>query len=84
MFAIITVALISGAISDRAKFGGWLLFAFAAVHHRLRPGRPLDRGWRLGSPRARLRWTSPVAPAVHINAGSAALGLALVLGKRVG
>ena len=28
MFAVITVALISGAISDRAKFAGWLLFAF--------------------------------------------------------
>ena len=28
MFAIITVALISGSISDRTKFGGWLLFAF--------------------------------------------------------
>ncbi|MEI8231864.1 MAG: ammonia channel protein, partial [Actinomycetes bacterium] len=26
-FAIITVALISGAIADRAKFGGWLVFA---------------------------------------------------------
>ncbi|HEX2213234.1 MAG TPA: ammonia channel protein, partial [Mycobacterium sp.] len=27
MFAIITVALISGAVADRIKFGGWLLFA---------------------------------------------------------
>ncbi len=27
VFAIITVALISGAIADRAKFGTWLLFA---------------------------------------------------------
>ena len=26
-FAIITVALISGAIADRAKFGAWMLFA---------------------------------------------------------
>ena len=26
-FAIITVALISGAIADRAKFGAWLIFA---------------------------------------------------------
>ncbi|MEY3473077.1 MAG: hypothetical protein RLY22_580, partial [Actinomycetota bacterium] len=26
-FAIITVALISGAIADRAKFGSWMLFA---------------------------------------------------------
>lgn len=27
MFAIITVALISGAVADRLKFGAWLLFA---------------------------------------------------------
>jgi Amt family ammonium transporter len=27
MFAIITVALISGGISDRTKFAGWLVFA---------------------------------------------------------
>jgi Amt family ammonium transporter len=27
MFAIITVALISGSIADRAKFGGWVLFS---------------------------------------------------------
>ena len=32
-FAIITVALISGAIADRAKFGSWMIFAgvFATV-----------------------------------------------------
>src|SRR6185312_493525 len=28
MFAVITVALISGALSDRFKFAGWILFAF--------------------------------------------------------
>ena len=27
MFAIITVALISGAVSDRLKFSAWLVFA---------------------------------------------------------
>jgi Amt family ammonium transporter len=30
-FAIITVALVSGAIADRAKFGAWMLFAFLWV-----------------------------------------------------
>src|SRR5690606_20266672 len=32
-FAIITIALISGAIADRAKFGSWMLFAgiFATI-----------------------------------------------------
>ena len=27
MFAILTVALVSGAIADRAKFGAWMVFA---------------------------------------------------------
>ena len=27
VFAIITVALISGAVADRARFGPWLVFA---------------------------------------------------------
>ena len=27
MFAVITVALISGAVADRMKFGAWVLFA---------------------------------------------------------
>ena len=31
MFAIITVALISGAIADRAKFGAWILFVIIWV-----------------------------------------------------
>ena len=83
MFAIITVALISGAISDRAKFGGWLLFAFGwftivyvPVAHSIWGG-----GW-IASKLGALDFAGGTA--VHINAGSAALGLALVLGKRVG
>ena len=32
MFAIITVALISGAIADRLKFGGWLVFPGCGRH----------------------------------------------------
>jgi len=31
-FAIITVALISGAIADRAKFGAWMVFAESGQH----------------------------------------------------
>ena len=82
MFAIITVALISGAIADRAKFGAWLLFAglwatlvYFPVAHWVWGG-----GWifELGV----LDFAGGTA--VHINAGAAALALALVLGKRVG
>ncbi len=69
MFAIITVALISGSISDRAKFGGWVLFAF---------------GWFTGATHSCHALDVAGGTAVHINAGSAALALALVLGRRVG
>ncbi len=41
MFAIITVALISGAVADRIKFGGWLLFAGTVGDPRLLPHRAL-------------------------------------------
>ncbi|MEU5550801.1 MULTISPECIES: ammonium transporter [unclassified Micromonospora] len=82
MFAVITVALISGAIADRAKFGPWLLFAglwatlvYFPVAHWVWGG-----GWigELGV----LDFAGGTA--VHINAGAAALALALVLGRRVG
>ncbi|WP_262983580.1 ammonium transporter, partial [Micromonospora endophytica] len=82
MFAVITVALISGAIADRAKFGPWLLFSglwatlvYFPVAHWVWGG-----GWimELGV----LDFAGGTA--VHINAGAAALALALVLGKRVG
>ncbi len=83
MFAIITVALISGAVSDRMKFGGWILFAFAwftlvyiPVAHWVWGG-----GW-IGGKLHALDFAGGTA--VHINAGAAALGLILVLGKRAG
>ncbi len=41
MFAIITVALISGAVADRLKFGGWLLFVALWVDVRVLPGGAL-------------------------------------------
>jgi Amt family ammonium transporter len=85
MFAILTPALISGAIADRAKFGGWVMFVvlwvtlvyFPVAHWVF----SLEEGWiaaRLGA--------SDFAggTAVHVNAGAAALALVLVLGKRRG
>jgi ammonium transporter, Amt family len=88
-FAIITVALISGAIADRAKFGAWLVFAgiFATVAYFPVAAWVWGGGWimELGT------WLNMPevidyagGTAVHINAGAAALALAIVLGKRFG
>jgi Amt family ammonium transporter len=83
-FAIITVALISGAIADRAKFGAWMVFAGVWVTVVYFPVAfwvfNLSEGW------APVWGVNDFAggTAVHINAGAAALALALVLGKRVG
>jgi ammonium transporter, Amt family len=83
MFAVITVALISGALSDRLKFGGWILFAlgwftlvYVPVAHWVWGG-----GW-IGAGVHALDFAGGTA--VHINAGAAALGVVLVLGKRIG
>ncbi len=85
-FAIITVALISGAIADRAKFGAWMVFAGVWVTFVYFPVAAWvfnlgdDGGWIQGF------GVNDFAggTAVHINAGAAALALAIVLGRRVG
>jgi Amt family ammonium transporter len=91
MFAIITVALISGAVADRTKFLGWGIFAavwvslvyFPVAHWVFDFGGTelgVGAGWlaNLGV----LDFAGGTA--VHINAGAAGLALAIVLGKRVG
>jgi Amt family ammonium transporter len=99
-FAIITVALVSGAIADRAKFGAWMVFAgvwatvvyFPVASWVFNFGLAEDGSFAYGG------WLThglqdvfgsgvidfAGGTAVHINAGAAALALALVLGKRVG
>ncbi len=81
-FAIITPALITGATADRFKFGAyaifiavWLLVVYSPVAHWVWGG-----GWigELGA----LDFAGGAV--VHINAGAAALGLAILLGKRKG
>ncbi|MFF4774945.1 ammonium transporter [Microtetraspora fusca] len=81
-FAIITVALISGAIADRAKFGAWVLFSvvwatvvYFPVAHWVWGG-----GWLAGLGIEDFAGGT----VVHVNAGAAGLALALVLGKRAG
>ncbi len=89
-FAIITVALISGAIADRAKFGAWLIFAglwativyFPVAAWVWGGGWIFNMGTLFGLDYSTLDYAGGTA--VHINAGAAALALAIVLGKRVG
>ncbi|GIF67141.1 ammonium transporter [Asanoa ishikariensis] len=83
MFAVITVALISGAVSDRMKFAGWLLFAgawFTLVY--IPVAHWVWGGGFIGTKIKALDFAGGTA--VHINAGAAALGLVLILGKRIG
>ena len=88
-FAIITVALISGAVADRAKFGSWMIFAgiwatlvyFPVAAWVWGGGWIMSLGETLGLPGV-IDYAGGTA--VHINAGAAALALALVLGKRIG
>ncbi|MEH3034671.1 MAG: ammonium transporter [Aeromicrobium erythreum] len=87
MFAIITVALISGAIADRAKFSAWVVFVvvwvtvvyFPVAHWVFDFG---DNGGWIATKLEAVDFAGGTA--VHINAGAAGLALALVLGKRVG
>lgn len=85
-FAIITVALISGAVEGRMKFSAWVLFVplwavlcyfpmahmvFSCTDDSLICGRIGAQDYAGGT-------------AVHINAGVAALVLVVLLGKRLG
>jgi Amt family ammonium transporter len=91
MFAIITVALISGAIADRIKFGGWLLFAglwatvvyFPVAHWVFSfDGITAETGGWIANKLLAVDFAGGTA--VHINAGTAGLVLAIILGKRRG
>ena len=93
MFAIITPALISGAIADRAKFTSWAVFVaiwstfvyFTVAHWVFAFGNKVGEtvtgaGYLAGKGLQDFAGGT----AVHINAGAAGLALAIVLGKRVG
>jgi Amt family ammonium transporter len=81
MFAVITPALISGAVAGRMKFAAWavfvpvwLLLVFVPVFKWVYGGWLFDRG--------SLDFAGGTA--IHVNAGIAALAAVLVLGKRRG
>ncbi len=99
-FAIITTALISGALAERVKFSAWMIFAGIWVTLAYFPMAHMVWGGGLlsgaeGSIAAAMFGvtdgaanTAPIdfagGTVVHINAGIAALVLALVIGKRRG
>jgi len=87
-FAVITVALLSGAIADRAKYGSWVLFVgvwitlvYLPVAHWAFAAQNGEGGWIIDKLKA-LDFAGGTV--VEINSGAAALALALVLGKRDG
>jgi ammonium transporter, Amt family len=92
MFAIITPALISGAIADRVKFGGWCAFVavwttivyFPVAHWVFFFGdlTTTKDGGFLADHIGALDFAGGTA--VHLNAGMAGLAMALVVGKRIG
>ena len=93
MFAIITPALISGAIADRAKFVSWTIFValwvtvvyFPAAHWVFAFGNKVgDTVTGAGFLASRGVEDFAGGTAVHINAGAAGLALAIVLGRRIG
>jgi ammonium transporter, Amt family len=100
MFAVITPALISGAIADRVKFWSWTIFialwatiVYFPVAHWVFSfdgfvGADAVGGWianGLADGDGRLGALDFAGgTAVHINAGAAGLALAIVLGRRNG
>ena len=93
MFAIITPALISGAVADRTRFWSWVVFVAVWVTIVYFPvahwvfsfdgflGENAAGGWIANRLKA-LDFAGGTA--VHINAGAAGLALAFVLGRRHG
>jgi Amt family ammonium transporter len=82
-FAVITAALISGAIADRVKLSSWIVFlplwatlSYFPLAHMVFGGGLI--GGKIGAQ------DYAGGTAVHINAGVAGLVLALIVGRRVG
>jgi len=82
MFAIITPALISGAVADRMRFSAWLLFTalWALIVY------PIAANWGFGSGWLFTWGARDFAGGlvIHVNAGIAALALVRILGPRTG
>jgi Amt family ammonium transporter len=92
LFGVVTVALVSGAIADRAKFVAWIVFVpvwvtlvYVPVAHWVFAFDAADGSTKGGWITNRLDALDFAGgTAVEINSGAAALALALVVGRRVG
>lgn len=88
MFAIITPALISGAVAERIKFSGYIVFMLLWVTLIYLPlchmvwGKGGLFNWALGGKIPVLDFAGGTV--VHISSGASALVLAILLGKRRG
>jgi Amt family ammonium transporter len=90
LFAVLTVAIVSGAAADRMKFGAWMTFAtvwaslvyFPVAHWVFAfdgvVSKTATGGWIANKLKA-IDFAGGTA--VHINSGAAALAIAIVLGK---
>ena len=83
-FAVITAALISGAIADRVKLSVLDRLPAALGDAVLLPARPHGLGRRLDLTRTSPAQDYAGGTVVHINAGVAGGVLALIIGRRVG
>lgn len=88
-FAIISAALISGAIADRVRMRSWLVFVavwvlvvYAPLAHMVWGGGLLSHDGPFSVIASPIDFAGGTV--VHINAGVAALVLALVVGPRIG
>ncbi len=97
-FAVISTALISGALAERVKFSSWLVFvgfwvtfAYFPLAHQVWGGGVLSgsshslAAWLFGVTEGKAT-VEPIdfagGTVVHISAGTAALVLAIIIGKR--
>jgi Amt family ammonium transporter len=83
MFAIITPALISGAVAERMKFSAWVLFVtlWSILVY------PVVAHWGFAADGLLFEWGArdfAGGLVVHVNAGIAALALVFALGPRKG
>jgi Amt family ammonium transporter len=83
MFAIITPALIVGAVAERMKFGAWTLFIILwSIVVYVPLATAVWGGGYIGENLGALDFAGGLV--VHINAGIAALVLAIMIGPRLG